>query len=144
MTCTSPRVTISLAGRPATGCPSKPTVPVMCPPRRASTPDRLSSSVLLPAALAPTTATISLAPTVRLTSRRTWTSPYHALTPAASSKVEFLAEVGIDDAAVADDVGGRPLGDLLAVMQDDHPLGHAHDDGHDVLDHEQRHALGVE
>src|SRR5438876_9489206 len=143
MTCTRPRVTISLTGKPATGRPSKATAPVIRPPRLRKMPERLSSSVLLPAALAPTTATISPAATSRLTSRRMWTSPYQAFTPAASSKGEVLSEVGVDDPTVAHDLGGRALGDLLAVVEHDDPLGHAHDHGHHVLDHEQRHPLGV-
>src|SRR5262245_13195370 len=141
MTCTSPRVTISLTGKPVTGRPSKATAPVIRPPRLRTIPERLRSSVLLPAALAPTTATISPLATARLTSRRMWTSPYQAFTPVASSKGELLAEVGVDHPAVAHDVGGGALGDLLAVVQDDDALGYAHDHGHHVLDHEQRHPL---
>src|SRR5260370_962185 len=144
MTCTRPRVTISLTGKPATGRPSKATAPVIRPPRLRKMPERLSSSVLLPAAFAPTTATISPAATSRLTSRRMWTSPYQAFTLAASSKGEIFPEVGVDHPAVLHDVGRRPLGDLFPVVQDDDPLGDAHDHGHHVLDHEKRHPLGVQ
>src|SRR5262245_55028816 len=113
MTCTSPRVTSALAGRPATGSPLKRIAPVMRPPTRDSTPETAISSVLFPAAFAPTMATISPAPTSNVTPQSTWMSPYQLSMPTASSKQVLLAEVGIDDPRMARDRGGRAVGDHL-------------------------------
>src|SRR2546422_2697893 len=145
MTWTSPRVTRSLAGRPATGSPSNVTSPVIRPPARASTPEMAMRSVLLPAALAPTTATISPRPTTNDTSQRTRISPYQALSPTVSScKQILLAEVRLDHAGIAGHRRRRALGDLLAVVENQDAPRDPHDDGHDVLDHQERDAPGVQ
>src|SRR5213593_1920554 len=141
---TRPRVTRSLAGRPAMSAPSNVTSPVIRPPARGSTPEMAISSVLLPAALAPTTATICPEPTANDTSQRTRTSPYQALRPTASSKQVLLAEIGLDDAGMASDRRRRTLGDLLAVVEDEDARRDLHDNSHDVLDHQQREAPGAE
>src|SRR5574341_984114 len=50
------------------------------------------------------------------------------------------AQVRLDDERVGRDLRGRPLGDLAAVVEDDHPVGQAHDRVHDMLDHDDRDA----
>src|SRR3989441_9057474 len=51
-----------------------------------------------------------------------------------------LAEIGLDDRVVPDDLRRRALGDLLSVGEDDDPLGEGHHDLHEVLDHAERQA----
>src|SRR5437867_10759660 len=55
-----------------------------------------------------------------------------------------LAEVGFDDAWVGADFLRLPFGDLFAVIQDNDPLGDAHDDLHVVLDQQHSDALGAD
>ena len=50
------------------------------------------------------------------------------------------AEVGLDDPGIGADLGGRALGDLLAVVEDRDPVADAHDDPHVVLDEQDREA----
>ena len=50
-------------------------------------------------------------------------------------------QIGRDDLRVVLDVIRRAVGDLLAVFQDDDVIGNLHDDGHVVLDQEQRGAF---
>ena len=54
-----------------------------------------------------------------------------------------LAQVGLDDALVALDLGRRALGDALAVVEHRDALGDAHDDAHLVLDEQDGHAALV-
>ena len=54
-----------------------------------------------------------------------------------------LAQVRLDDARVGPHVGGRALGDLLAVVEHGDVLGDAHDDLHVVLDQHDRDAALV-
>ena len=67
----TPRAAIRYGGRPATGTPSRRTVPA----RRASRPVTARSSVVLPAPFGPRSATTSPAPTSSETPRRTRASP---------------------------------------------------------------------
>ena len=54
------------------------------------------------------------------------------------------AEVGVDDQWVGSDLVRRPLGDDLALGEDDHPVADVVDDVHVVLDEHHGHALGSE
>src|SRR5437867_2124728 len=53
---------------------------------------------------------------------------------------DLLAEVRLDDARIVGDLARPPLGDLLAVVQHDDAIHHAHERGHDVLDPDDRDA----
>src|SRR5881628_3518814 len=50
----------------------------------------------------------------------------------------LAAEVRPDDLRVPPDLGRRPLGDLAAEVEHDDPVAHAHDEPHEVLDHQDR------
>src|SRR5437899_2699623 len=98
-------------------------------------------SVLLPLPLVPSRATVSPSRTSIETPCSTRTAPYPASTPSTTS---LLAKVGLLHGRVADDLVGRALGDPLAGIEDDDALREAHHRPHDVLDHDDRDALGVE
>src|SRR5256886_14770115 len=67
-----------------------------------------------------------------------WPVPPRGAGSAAPTVV--LAEIGLDDRVVPDDLRRRALGDLLSVVEDDDPVGEGHHDLHDVLDHAERQA----
>src|SRR2546427_12256615 len=109
----------------------------------------------LPAPFGPITATTSPAFTWSETSWRTWRDPYPASTWWSSRSARALetapaailapaAEVGLEDALVALDLGGRPLGDLHAPVHDEDPLAVVHDHVHVVLDDHDRLALPLQ
>src|SRR5512133_1332145 len=103
-----------------------------------TTPEMVFSVVDFPAAFPPTRATISPSSTSSDIPWRTWRSPYATSISRTLSKEVLLSQVCLDHPLVLRDFRGRPLGDLLAVVQDDYPLGYIHSRGHDVLDHDQR------
>src|SRR5689334_5210366 len=96
----------------------------MLPRRGRSSPATVFSSVLLPAPLGPSSATISPGPTVSDTADSTRMSPYAASRSRMSSTHGALligAEIDVDDGGVRRDRCGRSLGDLLAGAQHDDP-----------------------
>src|SRR5690242_16501734 len=104
-------------------------------------PMRHLISVLLPFPLVPSSATVSPSRTSIDTPCSTRTAPY----PASTSRTTILlAKVGLLHGGVADDLVRRALCDALARVQHDDALGAAHHGAHDVLDHDDRDALGVE
>src|SRR5712692_4765692 len=58
--------------------------------------------------------------------------------PTARAPSFALAQVRVDDGAVGAHLVGRPLGDLLAVIQHHHAARDVHDDPHVVLDQDDR------
>ena len=128
------------------------------PPVGARRPATARRVVVLPAPLAPIRATISPAPTWSETPRSTGRphSPLGGLdlqdwpgrrrigpSHGGASRRPARAQVGLDDARVARDEGGRPLGDLLPVVQHHDPVGQRHDRPEQVLDHQDREALAA-
>src|SRR5947208_13997322 len=122
------------------------------PLRGATSPAIVLRSVVLPAPFAPMSATISPgrtwsetpwrastpAPYATSTSRMSRSAPSRETGGAGSAPTVVLPEVGLDHLLVPRDLRRRALGDLLAVVEDDDPLGERHDDLHDVLDHAER------
>src|SRR6185436_15188858 len=128
-TCASPRRTMACVARPAISAPSSWIEPCQARTR----PITVLSSVLLPAPLAPISATISPRFTSSDTSRSTGEAPYPLETRSSRSML-FHSEVGVDHRALAPHGIGRTLGELLAVMHHDDVLGEAHHEAHVVLD----------
>src|ERR1044071_5697772 len=95
-------------------------------------------SVVLPAPFGPTTATSSPARTERLASHTAVASPYAMRRPRASSMRG--SEVRLRDLGMADDVGRRPGGDHLAVIEHHHAVGQLGHGADDVLDEHDRRA----
>src|SRR5881392_2527646 len=98
-------------------------------------------SVLLPLPLVPSSATVSpcLIPIDTPWSART--APY----PASIAEIlSSSAKVGFLHVGVLDDLGRRALADDPARVEADHALREAHHRLHDVLDHDDGDALGVE
>src|SRR2546422_5100399 len=109
----------------------------------------------LPAPFGPITATTSPAFTWSETSWRIWRDPYPASTWWSSRSARALetapeailasaAEVGLENALVTRDLGGRPLGDLHTPVHDEDPLAVVHDHVHVVLDDHDRLALPLQ
>src|SRR2546425_322933 len=96
--------------------------------------------VVLPAPFGPRSPTIPRSGTFKEMSWRTLMREWPATTPVASSLDTARPQVRLDDARVMLDRLRRPLGDLLAVMEDDETLGEGHDHLHVVLDDQERHA----
>src|SRR5262249_11773710 len=109
------------------------------PARACTMPNTVRSRVDFPAPFAPMMQTISPARTASDTPRRTSTSSYPATTSRSSSSAPSAAKVRLDHARVAADHLRWALGDLLAVVEDDHAPGDVHDHVHVVLD--QQHGL---
>src|SRR4051812_6536888 len=123
-----PRSTTSCAGSFSMRLPLNPMVPA----RARNSPVTQRMSVVLPAPLEPTSATISPSFTESEAPKSTGASPYAAWRSCTSSIVG--PEVGGDYLMVLRDGGGRALCDLLAVIEDHHAVGEAHDHLEDVLD----------
>src|SRR5262245_47023269 len=104
-------------------------------------PEMALTSVLLPAAFAPTTEMILPRGTSSEIPCSTRSCPYATCRPCTSSKEALLAEVRLDHGGIAGHLVGAALGDLLAVVQHDDAPRDRHDDVHDVLDHEEGHAV---
>src|SRR6185436_16291169 len=71
----------------------------------------------------------------QLTERHASQPTSAAITASASPST---TEVGLNHALVGLDQARRPLGDLLAVVENEHRLAQPHDDLHVVLDEEDR------
>ena len=112
---------------------------------RGDEPEITRSVVDLPAALAPTSATISRSRTSSETlgeGLEVAVEGVDALKP--EQEMNSSPEIGVDDAPVLGDRGRGPLGDPLAVVEHHDTVGEAHHGGHDVLDHEHREPVGVQ
>src|SRR5581483_1684480 len=92
------------------------------------------SRVVLPAPLAPTTATIWPAGTSKETPRSAWMWPYASSRSCTSSRLgSVLAEVCLDNNWVGLDLGRRALGQLAAEVQHGDALANVHDQAHVVF-----------
>src|SRR5262245_27504795 len=120
-------------------CPAK----AISPDFGEISPEMTRMSVVFPAPFGPTTATASPASTRSDTSHNAVNCPYPAVTAVSwstrtalggSREDDLLAEVRLDDAWVVGDVERSAVGDLLPVVEHDHPIDDAHERGHDVLD----------
>src|SRR4249919_2611391 len=118
------------------------------------------SVVVLPAPLAPSSATTSPSSTVSDTPCSATIGPYRASTFSSSSSRAIVlrgvglvrigrqrlrlllvlgrAEIGLDDLRVGLYLGRHALGDLAAEVEDVDALGHRHDEVHVVLDEQDR------
>src|SRR5437868_12016784 len=103
--------TMASESAPWIGWPRK----VMLPALGTSRPETMRSTVVLPAPLAPISATSSPSRTSRETASRTRVLPRCRVTLLSESIGRLHAEVGLDDARVGTHVRGAALGDLLAV-----------------------------
>src|SRR5262245_51721244 len=141
-TIATPRSTTRWGGSPPRSTPCQTTRPA----RGRVRPAMQRSSVVFPAPLEPTSATISSDPTRRSTPSRARTSPYSASRPRTSSTVRPLGPPQIRRHHPGIDRHGsrRPIGDLLAGAQDDDPIREVEEGPHDVLNEHQRRALGVD
>src|SRR6185437_2231103 len=133
----SPARTMAGVGRRAIDLPSN----LMSPDDAGRRPMTVFNSVLLPAPLAPISATISPAPTVSETPCSTFVRPWPLATPSSSSSADMLAsQIGLDDARIAAHHVARPFGHFLAVIHHHDVIGEAHDEAHVVLDQKHRDA----
>src|ERR1017187_10516698 len=138
-----PRRARASAGSAATSTPPCQ----MCPPRAATRPARVFSSVLLPDPFGPTTVTISPAPAEILTSLTTTDGPKPATIDSARtsgsgrSLATSTSEVGIDDLLVGLELRHGALGEHRAARHHHHGLAELLDQAELVLDHEHRHPL---
>ncbi len=64
--------------------------------------------------------------------------PYAADTSLSSSSMPGWTEIGLEDSFILLHFAGRPVRDLLAMIQDDDALRGGHHDAHIVLDEEER------
>src|SRR5262249_15953974 len=135
-TCATPRATIACAGMPTIGSSSRVIIPDVGWRR----PEMVLSAVVLPAPLLPRIVTVSPRPTWRATPRSAWSSPYATASDSTLSTVRSArgraspAEIRLDDPRARLNLSRRALGDLLAVVQNGHPIGDLHDHAHVVLD----------
>src|SRR5262249_19151306 len=58
--------------------------------------------------------------------------------PNAATTSTLAAEIGLNDPLIALNGSGRPLRDLVAVIENEHGLAEPHDDFHVVLDQQHR------
>src|SRR5262249_53456351 len=121
-----PHSTIRCAATLASEAPSQR----ISPARGRSRPAMQRISVVLPAPLGPSSATISPARISSVTLESARNGPYEASTSTTCS----MAQVHLDDGGIGGDGAGLALGDLLAGAQHDDPLGQRHQRPDDVLD----------
>src|SRR5712691_1822127 len=131
-TCTTPRRNVRCGGWPAMSCPSRRIRPAMGRMK----PLMVLRAVDLPLPFAPSRATTSPRRTARSTPRRTWICPYPATrrSTASSGGATSVAKVGLQHLAIPWHLRGRSVGDDLAVVEDDDPVRHGHDELDGVLD----------
>src|SRR5262245_13175211 len=129
--CAMPRRTMRSEAAPWIGLPRN----VMVPVSGARSPEIVRRTVVLPAPLAPISATSS----PLFTESETWSStrvrPRCSVTLSRESTGGLVdAKVGLDDAGVCAHLLGSAFGDLFAVVDHDDAVGDRHDDVHVVLD----------
>src|ERR1700732_396511 len=137
-----PARTIADVGRPVILRPSNR----MPPPDTATMPMTVLSNVLLPAPLAPISATISPLLTVSDTSRSTGRRAEPPVTRSSSSNAlmdlrrRVVSQVSSDHLRVRPHLICWAIGNLDAVMHDYDAVGEPHHQPHVVLDQEHRDA----
>src|SRR6185437_2342010 len=97
-------------------------------------PEMARMVVVLPAPLAPISATTSPSSMPIEMPCSASIRPYATTTSSSSSSIFGHPQVGGDDLGIAAYLGGRALGDLPAELQDHDPVGYAHHQAHVVLD----------
>src|SRR5207245_5302539 len=118
-------------------------------------PERTRSSVLLPWPFGPSTTTPSPIPTWSETPCSTSEPAYPAWRSATSSiwrcrqraaggPGTHRTQIHVDHPHVTQYLGGCTLGDLLSVVEHQHPAGERRDCLHDVFDHQHGHARHVD
>src|SRR5665647_2149545 len=98
-------------------------------------PEIAPSSVLLPAPLAPNTATISPWRAWKLNPRRAWECPWNTLSPFTFSKLIliFLPEIGFYYLSITLNLFRSPFGDSHPKIQNQDPVGNLHHSIHVVF-----------
>src|SRR5216683_6215764 len=124
-----PRRTISSGRRPVIAVPPS----AILPDAALAMPLMALSRVDLPDPLAPRMATSWPVSTFMETSCNASTEPYRTLRSVTSS-IGGLAEIGGDDAGVAQHLGGQTVGDELPEIEHDQPLAQPRHERHVVLD----------
>src|SRR5262245_21439752 len=104
-----------------------------------SNPAMARKSVVFPAPFEPTIATASPARTSTSMPSMTRSPKYPAASPSTSS-ITSPPEIGVDDPRVPHDDIGRAVGEKLAEVEDDRPLGELDHRAHDVLHPQDRRA----
>src|SRR6185436_7021752 len=150
---TRPRMRISCAGSASMRSPAKrtspsstmsPVVPRFMRSSKRTRPEIARSSVDLPAPFGPTTPTSSPSSTRSDTPFRICALSYLTQRSFTSSSDMLCTQISLDHLFVLHDVGGRPVGDDLAVIDDDDAVRDRHQLLQLVLDHEHRGALGMQ
>src|SRR5919108_2368034 len=145
-TSATPRRAIHSGAFPSTDCPATATSP-----SRAGTRPMIACSVVdFPAPFGPIRPTISPPATSSERFRTAGTAPYRTsrfrTERAGASLIVHegrLAEVGSRDVEVGADLGGSPLGEGAALVEDDDPVADAHDERHVVVDQEDARVVVV-
>src|SRR5215470_14990133 len=111
------------------------------PPRGFRNPLTVLRVVDLPDPLPPSNATMSPCGTDRLTPRKTSVGPYETRKSSMASTGALLPEIRLDDCRILPDPLRGSLGDLLAVVEDCHPVRDAHHESDDMLDEDDGNPL---
>src|SRR5260370_551777 len=128
-----PRRAMCSGARLEMSWPSKTTLPVL-----RTVPDMARRVVVLPAPLAPRSATMPPASTLSDTPCSALMGPYAATTPFSSSCAILLRpQVGLDDARVGLHFARGAFGDHAAEVEHDDAIADSHDQVHVVLDNQQ-------
>src|SRR3977135_3920113 len=114
---------------------------LMWPPRTGFNPEIARSSAVLPAPLGPSTPTMALSPTVSETPFSTSMPVYPEQSDSTDSIDDLIAEIGVDDRAIALNLRRLALGDDASVLHHRHGVSQRHHHSHIVLDHQQRNFL---
>src|SRR5215467_4312337 len=132
-----PRRATSSGALALINCPSNSTLP----PVFLTVPETARSVVVLPAPLAPSSATMLPSLTFSEIPCSALMDPYEAWTSVSSSSAISLGpQIGIDDGRVLPYFAWSTFSDLAAEVQHHDPVGDVHHQIHMVLDHEQRQA----
>src|SRR6266850_6448416 len=112
------------------------------PSRRPTIPMIDFSVVVLPAPLRPSSVTTSPSRTSKSMPCRMCDSPYQALRPLTSSRLDMpSSEIGLDHARILGHGAVVAFGEVLAPLQHGDAVGERRDDRQVVLDHQHR-AIG--
>src|ERR1700694_2347597 len=114
---------------------------LMRPPRTGFNPEMARSSAVLPAPLGPSTPTMALSATASETPFSTSMSVYPERRPSTDSIDCLIAEIGVDDRAIALNLGRVAFGDHAAVLHHRQGVSQRHHHPHVVLDHQERDVL---